>query len=212
MKTFIDMDIREYWEVLQKNARFFWTVVFGLWLLSLVWLVTQPVSYQGVLLLNVGRTATEPVAEYSYDNFYRLQADERFADTLVRWLANPRIVSDILASAGSSAEMYSEKALSHQFQAKRLSSQVVEVRFTGKTREAVQRYSEALITVTQKYTESLNASQTNWFRIVGSEPVIRDARISALPFLAISFCVAVFLSFWAVLFKYYLAPETPKNK
>ncbi len=206
------MEIHEYWEVLQKNARLFWTVVFGLWLLSLVWIVIQPVSYQGTLLLNVGRAAAEPVAEYSYDNFYRLQADERFADTLVRWLGNPRIVSDILVSAGSSAELYSEQALSRYFQAKRLSSQVVEVRFTGSTREAVQRYSESLISVTQKYTESLNASQNNWFRIVGSEPVIRDGRTPAWPFLLISFAIAVFIGLWAVLLKHYLAPESSTNK
>lgn len=205
------MDIREYWEVLQKNARLFWAVVLGIWLLSLLWLVLQPVRYQGTLLLNVGRNAAEKTAEYEYDSFYRLQADERFADTVVRWLANPRIVSDILAAAGSSAELYSEKSLTEQFQAKRLSSQMVEVRFTASTREAIARYSEAIKETTQKYTESLNATQTNWFRIVGSEPVIRDARTPAWPFLVLSFLVALFISFWVVLIKHYLAPETSQS-
>lgn len=206
------MDIREYWEVLQKDARFFGTVVLGLWVLSLIWLLAQPVKYQGTLLLNVGRTASEQPAEYSYDSFYRLQADERFADTLVRWLANPRLVSDILESAGTSADHYSESALSGHFQAKRLSSQVVEVRFTASTREALSRYSEALVVTTQKYTESLNASQQNWFRVVGSDPVIRDARITAWPFLALSLAVSIFIAFWAVLVKHFLIPETSKRK
>lgn len=202
------MDIREYWRVLQENTRFFWTLVFGLWLLSLVWLLAQPVRYQGTLLLNVGRTASEPSAEYSYDSFYRLQADERFADTLVRWLSNPRIVSDILTSAGTSPEHYTEAGLSGFFEAKRLSSQVVEVRFVGSTREGVQKYADALTEVTQEYTQGLNASQSNWFRVVGSEPVIRDARVSAWPFLVLSFCLALFIAFWAVLLKYFLVPET----
>lgn len=205
------MDVREYWEVLQKNTRLFWSVVLGLWLLSALWLSLQPVRYQGILLLNVGRSAAEPTAEYEYDSFYRLQADERFADTLVRWLANPRIVSDILAASGTSADLYSEQALTRQFQAERLSSQVVEVRFTANTREALARYSQALIETTQKYTESLNATQSNWFRVVGSEPVIRDARLPAWPFLALSFLVALFVAFWAVLFKHYFAPEDPKS-
>jgi hypothetical protein len=206
------MDIREYWVVLQKNARFFWVIVLGLWLLSALWLTLQPVRYQGTLLLNVGRTAAEPSAEYGYDSFYRLQADERFADTLVRWLANPRIVSDILAMAGSSSDLYSERALANQFQAKRLSSQVVEVRFTASTRDAITRYSEAIIETTQKYTESLDATKANWFRVVGSEPVIRDARTTAWPFLLISLCISLFIAFWAVLIKHYLAPETGKHE
>lgn len=206
------MDIREYWEVLQKNARFFWIVSAGLWLLSAIWLHAQPVTYQGTLLLNVGRTASEQPAEFSYDSFYRLQADERFADTLVRWLATPRIVSDILESAGTSADSYSEAALSGHFQAKRLSSQVVEVRFTASSREALARYSEALVGTTQKYTEALNATQQNWFRVIGSEPVIRDARVTPWPFLALSLCVAIFIAFWAVLIKHFLIPETSKSK
>lgn len=202
------MDFREYWLILKTDHRFFFTILIGLWLLSFLWFLLQPPRYQGVLLLNVGRTASEPSSEYSYDNFYRLQADERFADTLVRWLANSRIVSDILEEAGSTADFSSEKALSHQFQAKRLSSQVVEVRYTAATRESVQRYSEALVETTQKYTESLNASQANWFRVVGSEPVIRDARIPAWPFLAVTFLVALFISFWAVLGKHYFSPSS----
>lgn len=202
------MDIREYWRVLQENTHFFWTIVIGLWLLSFIWFVAQPVRYEGILLVNVGRSAAEPATEYSYDNFYRLQADERFADTLVRWLANPRIVTDILEAAGTSADSYSEAALSGQFQAKRLSSQVVEVRFTASTREAISRYAEALITTTQKYTETLNTTQINWFRVVGSEPVIKDARVPAWPFLVISLCVALFVAFWAVLIKHFLIPES----
>lgn len=205
------MDFREYWLLLKKDYKFFWVIVLGLWLLSVIWLVSQPIRYQGTLLLNVGRTASEPSAEYSYDSFYRLQADERFADTLVRWLANPRIVSDILASAGTTADFYTEQALARQFHAKRLSSQVVEVRYGASNRDALDKYADAIITTTQKYTESLNGTQQNWFRVVGSEPVIRDARIPAWPFLLISLAAALFIAFWAVLIKHYFTPEPEKQ-
>jgi uncharacterized protein involved in exopolysaccharide biosynthesis len=207
----MNMDFREYWLLLKKEYRFFWVIVLGLWLLSALWLTTQPVRYQGTLLLNVGRTASEASAEYSYDSFYRLQADERFADTLVRWLANPRIVSDILASAGTTADFYTEQSLTRQFQAKRLSSQVVEVRYGAATREALEKYAEAIIGTTQKYTESLNGTQVNWFRVVGSDPVIRDARIPAWPFLLISLAAALFIAFWAVLIKHYCTPDPEKH-
>lgn len=206
------MDIREYWSILQKDIRFFSTLVVGLWTLSLVWFALQPVSYSGTLLLNVGRTASEQPTEYSYDNFYRLQADERFADTLVRWLANPRVVSDILVLAGTTPELYSEKALSRSFQAKRLSSQVVEVRYSASTRDAVYRYAEAIATTTQKYTEGLNGTQVNWFRVSGSDPIVRDARVAALPFLFISFLIALFIAFWAVFLKHFFTVSKDTSK
>ncbi len=202
------MDFREYWLILKREHRFFWTLVLGFWLLSAIWLVAQPVRYQGTLLLNIGRSGSDPGTEYSYDSFYRLQADERFADTLVRWLSNPRIVADILAEAGTTADFYSEKALSKHFHAKRLSSQVVEVRYSASTREAISRYSEAIVKVTEDYTESLNDTQENWFRIVGSDPVIRDARTPAWPFLLISLAVSLFIAFWAVFLKHYFTPDS----
>lgn len=205
------MDIHEYWLVLKKEKRFFWAVVAVLWLLSFIWFVVQPVQYSGTLLLNIGRTSSEPSAEYSYDNFYRLQADERFADTLVRWLANPRIVSDILVDAGTTPELYSERALQGLFQAKRLSSQVVEVRYKASTRDAISRYADAIVVTSQKYTESLNGTQTNWFRVSGSDPVIRDAKIPAWPFLAITFLVSLFIAFWIVFLKHFFTAP-PNNK
>lgn len=206
------MDIREYWSILQKDIRFFATVVAGLWLLSLIWFALQPVSYSGTLLLNVGRTASEQPTEYSYDNFYRLQADERFADTLVRWLANPRVVSDIMVLAGTTPELYSEKALSRSFQAKRLSSQVVEVRYSASTRDAVYRYAEAIVTTTQKYTEGLNGTQVNWFRVSGSDPIVRDARVAAFPFLLLSFLLSLFIAFWAVFLKHFFTVSKDTSK
>lgn len=206
------MNIQEYIAVLKREKEFFFALVIGLWLLSFLWFLLQPISYSGALLVNIGRTVNEPSTEYSYDNFYRLQADERFGDTLVRWLSNPRIVSDILMAAGSSPEQYSEKSLQSLFQAKRLSSQVVEVRYTGQSREGVKKYAEALIEVTQEYTESLNSTQVNWFRVSGSEPIIRDARLPAFPFLALSLFASIFVAFWAVFLKEFFTNPPQKRK
>ena len=206
------MDIREYLAVLKNDARFFGTVTAGIFLLAFLWFALQPVRFNGTLLLNVGRSANEPSSEYSYDSFYRLQADERFADTLVRWLANPRIVSDILGSAGTTPEMYSEESLSNTFQAKRLSSQVVEVRYSASTRDAITRYSDAIVTTTQKYTESLNGTQVNWFRVSGSDPIIRDGRVPAFPFLALALAVSLFIAFWAVFVKHFLVSPNQEQE
>jgi hypothetical protein len=208
------MDLQEYIQVLKRERYFFWITAVGIWLVCFAWFSLQPLRYQGTLLLNVGRTAptsttTGPVSpEYTYDNFYRLQADERFADTLVRWLGNPRIVSDVLSTAGTSADLYTERQLRTYFQAKRLSSQVVEVEYSADTKDALYRYAEAMNRVTSRYAETLNGSQENWFRIVGSDPVIREARVGAWPFLAFAALGALFLAFWAVFVKRFLEPSS----
>lgn len=82
-----------------------------------LFLLLQPVRYTTVLSLHVGRVHNETQAEeYHYDDFYRLQADERFADTLVRWLASPSIVADIYSGIGRSVVMPAEYELPKIFQ------------------------------------------------------------------------------------------------
>ncbi len=192
------MDLSMYRAVWKQERDFFWVVSAGIFLVCLAWFLLQPVRYQGTLLLNVGRSGIKETTDYTYDSFYRLQADERFADTLVRWLANPRVASDVLESAGMSSGSYTEKTLAGQFAAKRLSSQVVEVRFIADEPKTLEKYAEAITKVTQEYTASLG-TDAGWFRVVGSKPVVRDARVPALPFLPAAAAVALFLGFWAAL-------------
>ena len=46
----------------------------------------QPVGYTSELLLSVTRTSVATTTEYAYDHFYRLQADERMAESISEYL------------------------------------------------------------------------------------------------------------------------------
>jgi capsular polysaccharide biosynthesis protein len=206
------MDIKEYIAIFQKEKKLFWIMVVLVWFTAALWQAAQPAKYQATLLLNVGRTAASTTEEYTYDNFYRLQADERFADTLVRWLQNPRVVSDIMNVAGVSADHYTEKQLTKVFTAKRLSSQVVEVRFGAENQDILQHYADGIKEVTASYTSTLSGGETNWFRVVASDPVIRDARVAVWPFFGIALLGALFVAFWAVLAKHFFTEVSSGQK
>lgn len=198
------MELKEYIAILRKQKRWFWGIALGLIAAGLIWQQTQPKIYSGDLLLNVGRSGgTTTTGEYTYDNFYRLQADERFADTLVRWLSNSRFVLDTLDAAGLSGDKYTEKDLTHIFSAERLSSQVVEVRFTNQDTALIKKIAQSVLDVSDRYTSALNPGQDNWFVIVGSDPVIRDARVPLWPFAGMLVAGAVLVAFFGVLFREY---------
>ncbi len=207
------MDANEYIKVLKKEKKFFWLVVGILWLITAFWQALQPPQYQGSLLLNIGRTGGNETTEYTFDSFYRLQADERFADTLVRWLASPRVVSDILDSAGVSSDEYSRKELEGFFLAKRLSSQVVEVEFYASNRDLIARYGEGIKKITNEYTNTVgSADDSSWFRVTGADPIIRDARVTPWPFLGITFAASLFVAFWVTLLRHFLRAENKINQ
>lgn len=163
-------------------------------------------SYQVALLLNVTRSGIQVTDSYRYDDFYRLQADERFADTVVRWLESPRIVTDIYNETGIASGGIGLKDLSRTFKVKRLSSQMIDVRFTSGSAREAQNISESLVKAVNDETKELNQYQKedNWFKVIGDEPVIKEFKVSWKDVLPISIASGFFLGVWTVLIINYL--------
>lgn len=192
------MDLRELLLVFRKyRALFAGTVVFFV-VAGLAIQMLQPIRYASEITMNVARSGVRTTGDYAYDDFYRLQADERFADTVVRWLESPRIVGEIAKSADVSGEKLS-------FDADRLSSQVIRVRFTTHDEASAKRVAEALFDVLNRETKSLNQDrlEDGWFALVGETPSITDARFGKRRALSIGFFLGIFFGFFAVLFRWY---------
>lgn len=199
------MELRDAIDIFRKQARIFWMIVGVCIFLAFVWQRVQPESLEATLLLNISRSSIQNTPDYMYDGFYRLQADERFADTVVRWLGSPRIVEDIYGASRMDVSDMSARSLGHIFAAKRLSSQMIEVSFRHPDDKVLERMSRAIVSVLNTYTESLNkeSKEASWFVVIGSDPVIRDARVTLPLALVIGFLSGLFIGFWTVLTRYY---------
>lgn len=197
----------EYVHIFRKQSGVFFGTVLICLGVGLVWQQMQLETYRATLLLNIGRSDARETREYAYDSFYRLQADERFADTVVRWLGAPRIVEDIYADANLPVAALGTRDLKSLFSAKRLSSQMIEVSYAGKDQEMLGGLSDSLITVLNRYTESLNndGNDPGWFVVIGSDPVIRDARVGFWSAFLAALLAGLLFGFWAVLLRHYFS-------
>ncbi len=208
------MEFKEYITFFKKQIRWFWMTIFLFVLIAGVWQKDQPENFQATLLLNIGRTGVQNTPDYTFDGFYRLQADERFSDTVVRWLSSPRVVEDIYTAVGIDSKALSTRTLSSTFGAKRLSSQMIEVTYSNADEKVLQKISEATIITLNRYTDSLNkeSKESNWFVVIGSDPVIRDVRVT-FPFaLTIGLLLGVFIGFWVALVKHYFTDNKQQNR
>jgi uncharacterized protein involved in exopolysaccharide biosynthesis len=193
------MELKDFLQIFRVERNLFIKAVLFFLLGAWVWQISQPVSYQATLLINIGRTGVSETTDYTYDSFYRLQADERFADTVVRWLGTPRVVEDIYREA------HIDTAERAAFRAGRVSSQVIIVKYDGGYRKTLEQLSTALVTVLNRYTNTLNTEgqEKSWFVVLGSEPVLEDARVNLRTALLIGLALGLFVGFWAVLFRHY---------
>ena len=202
------MELRELWNLFCKEKSLFLLVV-GVFLVSAVlWINFEPKRFESNTLITIGRIAGKdtPVAtDYQYDNFYRLQADERFGDTLVKLLATPQVTKDIFTEAGLGGNV----PVGEYFTGRKLSSQIVEITFTDKDQVKLEALAKSVPVVLNRYTSELDTkdtNQNNWFRLIASEPVVSDARINPKQVLAIALFLGLFFGFW---FLYLLAINIP---
>jgi capsular polysaccharide biosynthesis protein len=173
---------------------------------SFAFFALKPVSYSTSLALNITRSGAQQTPDYKYDDFYRLQADEKFAETIVKWLQDPRTVADIYTTAGLEVSDFSIKQLAKSFASQKLSSQFVSVSFSARSFDSAKKISDAIVNVVSKNTEELNKNQkeNTWFQVVAQDPVITRDKISPLILLLASLLVGIFLAFWVVLIIHYL--------
>lgn len=199
------MELREYLRIFGKHIRVFLGVVAGCLLIGLIWHASQTRSFISHLTLNVTRSGSEKTADYQYHDFYRLQADERFADTLVRWLGSPRIVLDIYHDARVDQFHGGFFSPSDVFKAERLSSQVIEVTYRTSAAEDAAAISRSLVRVLNNQADALNKDQQEeaWFTVLGSDPVVTDGRARLAFVIVVSLAVGVFVGFWAVWIRHY---------
>jgi capsular polysaccharide biosynthesis protein len=199
------MELREYLKILKNNKHLFWLVAMALILIAAFYIFFRPISYTTSLTLNITRGGTQSTDNYKYDNFYRLQADEKFAETLVEWLKSPRIEEEIFREAGISTSDFSLKRLMSSIKAEKMSSQVVSVSFSSLNMKSSQDIAQAVSKIIIQNTKELNNDQKDatWFEVLPENPVVKIDEISPLTVLAL-LLFAFFAAFWVVMIKHYL--------
>ncbi len=188
------MELYNFFDIFCVHKKLFWGIILVSVVCGALYFLLQEQNYKTSLVLNVTRDVSNVQQnEYTYDDFYRLQADERFADTVVQWIKSPFIRAEI-------------KNVQGKMTAKRLSSQVIDVRFTTATRAHAETVAHDLIDVLNQESHKLNdkQAQDHWFIIQGSTPTVTDGRYTLFFLTGLSGALGFFVAFWAVLLRHYV--------
>lgn len=199
------MELKEYLQIIQKNRKLFLLTIAAVIAITFLYFSIRPISYSASLTLSITRATVQRSSEYQFDNYYRLQADEKFAETIVQWLKSPRMVTDIYADAGVDTRGLNLRRLSKSFKADKMSSQIVLVTLQAKSTEEAKRISSALVDSVEENIRALNQEQKEetWFKIVANDPVIIKNKINPLTLLSASLFLGIFMAFWITLLVHY---------
>ena len=198
------MELKEFVRIFLKEKRLILMIVATSLVLGLALYRLQGQSYAGTVLLTVTRIAGEATMDYRYDQLYRLQADERMADTVARYLESEIGMKTASEKAGLGKES-SQFFTDGKVEALRTSSQIVQVKFRAKTPTEVERIADAILESGERYVASLNeqAKERNWFTLLSPDVSVKDGRFDLLKMLFIALVSGFLLSFWTVLIRWY---------
>lgn len=200
------MELKEYLNIVKKYKGLFIGTVIAVVLGSLAYFSLRPVSYNVSLALNISRSGGQATSDYKYDDFYRIQADEKFAETVAEWLKTPRVAEDIYQEAGINTQNFSLRKLTKIIKAEKMSSQVVLVSFGAPSGKDGQKIAASVCKIISQNTQNLNRDQKEeaWFEVLSASPVIRENYFDPKIVIIVSILAGIFLAFWITLGKHYL--------
>lgn len=194
------MELRDFVQLFVRQRSLIAWVVGAALVIGFFGYRLQTQWYEGAVLLSVTRQAAETTPEYQYDQAYRLQADERMADTLARYLESEIGRRDTAREVPFTGIRETEFIESH-VSALRLSSNLVQVTFPATTPTEAERIAEAFFETGERYVASLNeqAGNRNWFTLVASDSYAKDGRFTLPVALGVAFVLGAIVAFWTVL-------------
>lgn len=196
------MELREFFAIFVFHKKIFWGVIFSSMVIGIIFFFAQPQAYKTSMTLNITRDHVQSTSEYMYDDFYRLQADEKFADTAVQWILSEHLRVKVFGPSSSA-----------NISAKRMSSQVIDVEYKTRSVDSAKESAEKLISVLNIESQKLNKMQQKigWFVILGSDPIIMDATYSFHFLLMLFFAIGFFIAFWSVMIIHYVIGSADKK-
>ncbi|TXG78213.1 hypothetical protein E6Q11_01530 [Candidatus Dojkabacteria bacterium] len=199
------MSFYELFALFYNRRRFFGGVLGTVWLVVTSTYFFQPAQYEGELWLTVTRTQGTPsTSEYTYDQFYRFQADERLADSLVAFLVSES--GKRLISEKAKFDEYSyQKFLKGKINGMRQGTNAIKVSYRTTSLDQGAQIGEAVLNSANTYLFAINedAHQPGWFTVVGMKPALWDASWSLERLGVLGLVSGLVVAFWGVVLRFF---------
>lgn len=165
----------------------------------------MPEKLETSVAIAIAREGKQETQDYKYDGFYSLQASELFADTVVSWFLSPEIVNSIYDGAGIDLGDKTLRELSRVFDAEKMASQNVLIKFTASNSNEASQVVDSMKTILSERTQILNKanSEDAKFTVIIKDPITVSHKVKIWVVTLISIVVSFFVSlFIAFLFEY----------
>lgn len=206
------MELKEFIELLKNNSKVFLLILIGSIFVGLGIFNYQKSFYVASIGVDIAREKeiSSNDNDYEYDQFYRLQADEKFGQNIVSWLEDPSFNNlnrkDFeKGQVGNWEDIFGVKV-------SQPSTNYLKINFNSKDPRSAHLFGKVLKENLKEKTEQLNFSQSNnWFKLIFSETYVTQNNPNIYIFLIVGALLGSFLGFLTILFKDYFQKNENRN-
>ncbi len=207
------MEFRDFLNLMKKHLVIFWLIFLGVVVIGLVIYNQQNKLYLGSIAINITREGSlNSNKDYQYDQFYRLQADEKFGKNIINWVGDP----GLMAISRKEFKKLKKGKWEDIFKIKttQLSANYVKVDFKSKTSKSAVVFGEALKKSLNNKNQQLNTGQNknNWFKLIIEDTQVAKNNINIFFVLLVLSCFGILLGVFGVLVKYYFNFSENENR
>ncbi len=204
------MELKEFLNLVKKYRITFGLIVLGVFFLGLIIYNQQRKIYLGSIAINISREDKTIINDCQYDQFYRLEADEKFGKNVVNWVSDPGLMERNRKDFGKVRK--GDWSDLSKIKATQLSSNYIKVEFQSKSSQSATIFGKVLENNLIQQTQQLKSNQGDkgWFKLVIDDVRVEKNNISIYLILLISICLGFSLGIFGVLLRYYFE-EVPKK-
>jgi uncharacterized protein involved in exopolysaccharide biosynthesis len=205
------MELKEFLKLFKKYKVTFFFILALFILGGFFWNSYQSQFYLGSMAVNISReNYSVEKDQQQYDQFYRLQADEKFGDNIVNWVKDPGFIN-IIEKEFAKKDDWSKVV--GGVRATKLSSSYVKIDFKTKDHQSAFLLGKILENKLKTKNQALNSDQeSGWFKLVIDEAYIAKNQFNIYRVFFISFILGVLIGFFGILMRYYLNFSTNENR
>jgi capsular polysaccharide biosynthesis protein len=203
------MELRDYYKILKGNASLVATIALIFILVAYAWSIRESQKFSAQLLLNIGRLDAQNTTDFHFDQFYQVQADEKFSQTIEGWLKYPGITAEIFDKAGINKDSSTLGQLAKSIGAERISPELVLVKYSTDNEDEAKKIADAIGRVIDEKTISLNgqAKDPYWFKVSSSDLIIAKNIQDLKIILSLALLLGIIVGSFLALFKHYLSED-----
>jgi capsular polysaccharide biosynthesis protein len=206
------MEIRDYFRTI---GRFIWWLIVPLiavLLLSLILSLTYNVSYEAPVSFSINRKSQQAqTADYQYDSYYAIQANNLLAAQFTEWLKGAAVVPVIYARAGLKDE---SSLLQKEWKVEDHSPQDIEMIFRGRSKDRISTLARAALETVNEKKDEFTGGGDSSLGVVGiPSEVIVVTKNTSLPLnLLVGLLAGIIIGLIFVYFKAIFSPGEISNQ